>query len=135
MSRRRKAPIGVPVPPATKVFFEKLWPDGPPTAADVKHTREEEARARKSVQHTLAVDGGYVQPPWMDNDPKNSDGPRVRVAKAYLRKCYPQGEWRKMKLNAVHREIFNALKDQGEQTVSPDTVARAMGRRKQRKRR
>jgi hypothetical protein len=118
MSGRKKR---VCATPETVRFFDKLGLDDPRSDGELD-------KARKILTRALAIEGGYVRPPWMDG-PKDSDGPQVRAAKALLKIRFPQGEWRTMKLKAVHLAIDD---EASERPISRDSVARAMGLRKRR---
>ena len=69
------------------------------------------------------------QPPWMDN-PKDADGPKVRLAKELMDAAFPQGEWRQMGVRTVRKGCEQEAKTRRVQLPSPDSFSRAMGRRR-----
>jgi hypothetical protein len=128
MSRRRK-PGSIPAPPETVRFFARLWPDGPPTKAEIQKAQRNSDEASKRILRTIAIRDGLVRPPWMDS-PKDIDGPMVRLAKELMDAAFPQGAWRQMGVRAVRKGCEPEAKKRHVQLPSPDSFSRAMGHRR-----
>ena len=65
----------------------------------------------------------------MDN-PKDADGPKVRLAKELMDAAFPQSEWRQMGVRAVRKGCEQEANTRQVQVPSPDSFSRAMGRRR-----
>jgi hypothetical protein len=131
MSRRRKPP-SVPAPPEIAEAvrsFARLWPDGPPTKAEIQKAQRNSDEASKRILRAIAIRDGLVRPPWMDN-PKDADGPKVRLAKELMDAAFPQGEWRQMGVRAVRKGCEQEAKTRRVQLPSSDSFSRAMGHRR-----
>ena len=79
--------------------------------------------------YALVVRVSERQPPSTDN-PKDEDGPMVRLAKDLMAAEFPQGEWRQMKPTAVRKRCEQKAKTRQVQLPSPDSFSRAMGHRR-----
>jgi hypothetical protein len=78
------------------------------------------------TQYTVVV---VSAPPLMDN-PKDADGPKVRLAKELMDAAFPQGEWRQLGIRAVRKGCEQKAKTRGMPLPSADSFSRAMGRRR-----
>jgi hypothetical protein len=86
-----------------------------------------------SIAHyAVLVQVAERQPPSMDNS-EDEDGPKVRLARELMGAVFPQDEWRQMKIKAVQKGCEQEAKTRGVPLPSPDSFARAMGRRRRRK--
>ena len=81
------------------------------------------------IHYAVIVRVSERQPPWMDN-PKDAEGPKVRLAKELMDAAFPQGEWRRMGVRTVRKDCEQEAKTRRVQLPSPDSFSRAMGRRR-----
>ena len=85
-----------------------------------------------SIRYAVIVRVTEQQPPGADN-PRDEDGPAVRLAKELMAAVFPQGEWRQMKIKAVQKGCEQEAKTRGVPLPSVDSFSWAMGRRRKKR--
>jgi hypothetical protein len=86
------------------------------------------AADRAELDRVLAIRNGSASP-----RRRRGDGPQVRFAKELMAVKYPGGEWRTMKIVAVHKGCEKEAVARGKPLPSTDSFAWAMGRRHRRR--
>lgn len=88
-----------------------------------------EARPKSLQEGRRLLDRALAAEVW-GSRPRQEDGPQVRFAKELLAATFPRNEWRTMTIKVVRHVCASEAEARGRRLPSPDSFARAMGRRR-----